>query len=57
MLADRQGLLARGVSEGLPFFPTARDDLFKRLAAEPEAPDKGLAPEEYELRKALGVVA
>jgi hypothetical protein len=54
VLADRQGLIARGVGKDLPFFPTERDALMERLAAEPVTVTQ-VDSEEQQLRRALKV--
>ncbi len=57
VLADRQGLIARGTTEGLPSFRAEVQRIDEALAAEPQAvdPAKQISPEQMELRRALGV--
>ncbi len=57
VLADRQGLIARGATEGFPSFRAEVQRIDEALAAEPRAvdPSKQISPEQMELRRALGV--
>ena len=60
VLADRTGLLARGVTRGLPEVEAELDALDARLAAEivtgpTDRNGKPLTREEWELRRAMGV--
>ena len=54
VLADRTGLIARGVGEDLPALYTAQERLDEALAAEP-VPVQAVDSEQYRLRVALGV--
>jgi hypothetical protein len=53
-LADRQALIARGITEGLPTIRAEQERIDKTLAAEPR-PGKQADPELMEFRRALGV--
>lgn len=57
VLADRQGLIARGVSENLPTLGLEQAAFDVALEAEPErlAPLSLAESEQMELRRALGV--
>jgi hypothetical protein len=53
-LADRQGLISRGVSEDLPTLAEAQESLDEALTAEPKRLE-AVDSEQMELRRALGV--
>jgi hypothetical protein len=53
-LADRQGLIARGVSEELPTLAEVQTRLDDALAAEPKVLES-VDSEQMELRRAMGV--
>ncbi len=53
-MADRQGLITRGIGEGLPTFAAAQAELDAALMAEPKRLEV-VDSEQMELRRALGV--